>query len=449
MEQENAIAPEYYPNIILRKLFIGRTEAKLADYCTEEEGIELKSSTVAFSLRFVVPDYIRGADVEYSYMLEGYDKEWTPFNSITEASYSQVPVGDYVFKVRYKKDVFDTAYKTFSIPLHISPLWYQTTLARIIYTLLAILIILYVAYLLRRYFRNEQMIKMMRDSENKNIPSGTVGESPGRDLVNGLTLIYQMCDHLRAENTTYEQRYAKIELVRETVMSLLFSSDALSNEELTTLSPVNFTISGCLCLKELAEEVLQVFRKRGEDVSKIHIALSDSFSFEIYRNALRYVFYYIYFFSCHRKDGAGITIDATKEEGKMLLTVISEDGSVKELYEALSGQLPAMEADRMDEAFQMRIFQHFAQAALEQVCDGIRYEDREQKQHLTLTFSPVKATESSSVKKTVLLLEDCDEMVWLISNLLSDEFVVHRVKTIQAAFEYKGGETMRVKVRSV
>ena len=76
--------------------------------------------------------------------------------------------------------MFDTAYKTFSIPLHISPLWYQTTLARIIYTLLAILIILYVAYLLRRYFRNEQMIKMMRDSENKNIPSGTVGESPGR-----------------------------------------------------------------------------------------------------------------------------------------------------------------------------------------------------------------------------------------------------------------------------
>ena len=75
----------------------------------------------------------------------------------------------------------------------------------------------------------------MRDTENKNIPSGTVGESLGRDLVNGLTLIYQMCDHLRAENTTYEQRYAKIELVRETVMSLLFSSDALSDVVLSTL----------------------------------------------------------------------------------------------------------------------------------------------------------------------------------------------------------------------
>lgn len=436
MKQENATTPEYYPNILLRKLFIGRNEVKLADYCTEEGGIQLKSSTVAFSLKFVVPDYIREADIEYSYMLEGYDKEWTPFNSITEASYSQIPVGDYVFKVRYKKDVFDTAYKTFSIPLSIRPLWYQTTLAHIIYAILAILIILYVVYLLRRYFQNEQMIKKMRDTESKNVPSKIVGERPGRDLVNGLTLIYQLCDHLRAENTTYEQRYTKIEVVRETVMSLLFSSDALSNEELTTLSPVNFTISGCLCLKELAEEVLQVFKKRGDDVSKIHIAISDSFSYEIYRNALLSIFHYIYSFTYQKKGGAGITIDASREEGKMLLTVTSEDGLVKELYEALSGELPVMEADRMDEAFQMRIFQYFAQSALKQVCDSSRYEDREQSQCLTLVFSPVVIAESSAVKKTILLLEDCDEMVWLISSLLSDEFVVHRVKTIQSAFDY-------------
>ncbi len=435
MEQEKAISPEYYPNIILRKLFIGRTEVMLADYCTEEDGIELKSSTVAFSLRFVVPDYIRGAEVEYSYMLEGYDKEWTLFNSIAEASYSQIPVGNYIFKVRYKKDVFDTAYQTFSIPLRISPLWYQTPLARMVYGLLAILIILYVVYLLRKYFRNEQMIKKMRDAENKNVSSGIVNGTPGRDLVNALTLILQMCDHLRAENTTYEQRYAKIELVRETVMSLLFSSNALSKEDLTALSPVNFRLSGCLCLKELAEEVLQVLCKQGEDVSKIHIAISDSFSFEICRNALRYILYYIYFFAVHH-EGAGLIIDVAKEEGKMLLTVSSEDGSAKALYEALSGQLPAMEADRMDDAFRMRIFQHFVQSALEQVCDDSYYEDREQNQCLTLVFSPVKIVESSAVKKTLLLLEDSDEIVWLISDLLSEEFVVHRVKTIQSAFEY-------------
>ncbi len=227
-------------------------------------------------------------------MLEGYDKEWTLFNSIAEASYSQIPVGNYIFKVRYKKDVFDTAYQTFSIPLRISPLWYQTPLARMVYGLLAILIILYVVYLLRKYFRNEQMIKKMRDAENKNVSSGIVNGTPGRDLVNALTLILQMCDHLRAENTTYEQRYAKIELVRETVMSLLFSSNALSKEDLTALSPVNFRLSGCLCLKkELAEEVLQVLWKQ-EKTFRRFILPSRIVSVSRYAEMLYAIFFIIF-----------------------------------------------------------------------------------------------------------------------------------------------------------
>lgn len=55
-------------------------------------------------------------------MLEGYDKDWGAFSSVNEASYFSVPSGDYLFKVRYKKDVFATEYKTFTIPVHILPL---------------------------------------------------------------------------------------------------------------------------------------------------------------------------------------------------------------------------------------------------------------------------------------------------------------------------------------
>ena len=46
--------------------------------------------------------------MEYSYMLDGFDKDWTSFSSINEASYLEIPSGSYVLKVRYKKDVFNT-----------------------------------------------------------------------------------------------------------------------------------------------------------------------------------------------------------------------------------------------------------------------------------------------------------------------------------------------------
>ena len=35
----------------------------------------------------------------------------------------------------------------------------------------------------------------------------------------------------------------------------------------------------------------------------------------------------------------------------------------------------------------------------------------------------------------MLLLEDRDEMTWLISNFLADEYVVHQVKSVQLAFD--------------
>ena len=41
----------------------------------------------------------------------------------------------------------------------------------------------------------------------------------------------------------------------------------------------------------------------------------------------------------------------------------------------------------------------------------------------------------SSEKKTILLLEDREEMVWLITGLFSEEYLIHSVKSVQVAFE--------------
>lgn len=438
MNQEVTVAPEYNPDILLRKLIIGRNEVNLSDYLGKDgKGIQLKSSDVPFSLKYIVPDYLTGADVEYSYMLEGYDKEWAPFSSMTEATYAQVPVGDYVFKVRYKKDVFDTGYKTSSIPLSISPLWYQTTSAHILYILFAVLSVFYIAYLLRKYFRNEQMVKRMRDSEKKNALAEGGNNIKSRELMNAFTVIYQMCDQLRAENTSFEQRCKKIELIREIIMSLLFSSDAVTKEEIAKLSPVNFTIGGRLCLKELANEVLQLFKKRGNDISLVNIAISDNFSFEIYKNAIRCVFYYIYSFLFARQSvKEEITIGATVNEGKMCLTFVSESKAIKELYHILSSAIVVDKLGEADPAFEMEVLRYFVQSALEQMCGTVQYEDTPQAHSLTFLFSPVSSVrQTSATKQKILLLEDRDEMAWLITGLLSAEYEVCQVKTVQAAFD--------------
>lgn len=41
--------------------------------------------------------------MEYSYMLDGFDKDWTSFSSINEASYLEIPSGSYVLRSVIRK----------------------------------------------------------------------------------------------------------------------------------------------------------------------------------------------------------------------------------------------------------------------------------------------------------------------------------------------------------
>jgi hypothetical protein len=195
-----------------------RKEVNLGDYYTDGgKALSFKGAKASFSLSFVVPDFLTGGDVEYSYMLDGFDKDWTSFSSINEASYLEIPSGSYVLKVRYKKDVFNTEYKVFSIPLYILSPWYLSTVAYVIYLLFFILIAGYLIHLLRKYFLQKRMMQRLLTAEsNEALPESA---SLNRELLNRFTSIYRSCDQLRAENLPYEQRLRIMEQVHETVIA--------------------------------------------------------------------------------------------------------------------------------------------------------------------------------------------------------------------------------------
>ena len=166
LDKEVQAAPEFYPDILLRKLTVGHTQVVQGDgdyYTDDGKALQLKGMEVSFALSFVVPDFLSGEDIEYSYQLEGYDKDWTSFSSINEASYTGVPAGDYIFKVRYKRDVFDTEYRHFSIPVYILSPWYRSVAAYFVYLIIFLLLLGYVIYLLRKNYLQERMMKTLMD----------------------------------------------------------------------------------------------------------------------------------------------------------------------------------------------------------------------------------------------------------------------------------------------
>ncbi len=434
LDKQMQAAPEFYPDILLRKLTIGHTQVVQENYYTDDgKALQFKGAEVSFTLSFIVPDFLSGEDIEYSYQLEGYDKDWTSFSSINEASYTGVPAGDYLFKVRYKRDVFDTEYRHFSIPVHILSPWYRSAPAYFIYFIIFLLLLGYVIYLLRKNYLQERMMKTLMGTERCRKSETAYTD---RRVLEDFTLIYNYCDQLRAENLSYEQCLEKVSLIRETVMTALLNPDTLHLEELKQFFPDRFIVSARMSIQGVSQEVLRTLEEQGIDHSSITSAIPEHITFPVYKNALYSILYCCYLRIAEMKGTYGVIVDMSEQDGKMQLHFSSKDVTVKALYEYLSDKASSVAEKDADYVFGVHLLLGFVRSALERIHAVLRYEHDESGSRLTIVFEPaLLPVTGEQGKKTVLLLEDRDEMTWLISNFLADEYVVHQVKSVQLAFE--------------
>jgi ligand-binding sensor domain-containing protein/putative methionine-R-sulfoxide reductase with GAF domain len=64
--------------------------------------------------------------IQYAYILEGFDKEWVQAGTRQSAAYTNVPGGDYVFKVRARSGDNAWTEEATTVNIHISKIYYQT-----------------------------------------------------------------------------------------------------------------------------------------------------------------------------------------------------------------------------------------------------------------------------------------------------------------------------------
>lgn len=147
-----------FQNIVLRDFWIENKRALLSNY--EEggrNGWKIDGEKVFFRFNFIVPDFIGGENIEYSYMLEGYDADWSVFSKTNDVTYSSVPPGKYIFKVRYKRDINENNEKILMIPIYITTPWYKSPL---LYLGLVILLFLLVGTVLH-FFPDFNPVKIL------------------------------------------------------------------------------------------------------------------------------------------------------------------------------------------------------------------------------------------------------------------------------------------------
>ncbi len=108
--------------------------------------IELNDPVLNFSynnirFEYALTSYIRENKNKYQILLEGYDKDWSNWCSESHKDYTNLPHGEYVFRVRgkdYKNNIGSEA----SFLFYISAPWYKTYWAYSVYILFFISLLL-------------------------------------------------------------------------------------------------------------------------------------------------------------------------------------------------------------------------------------------------------------------------------------------------------------------
>ena len=119
--------------------------------------VTLSSNFNSFHFEYSSPAYGMQKNIEYAYILDGYDKKWSSWSSKSEKDYTNLPFGEYIFKAKAKDNLGNESNEV-AYAFVITPPWYRNYLAYFIYLLTAGLAIYFIRQYQRKKLLNQKLM---------------------------------------------------------------------------------------------------------------------------------------------------------------------------------------------------------------------------------------------------------------------------------------------------
>lgn len=141
-------------NVILTSVGVNKLSQPTINLSITNDG-ELHHDENNLSFNYTVPQYNRFIDVEYQYMLEGQQNEWSDWSAKSTINFKNLEAGEYTFKVR-AKIANSPPENTVEYKFFIAKPWYATNLAWFIYILLFIITAYYINKAYKNYYLKQK-----------------------------------------------------------------------------------------------------------------------------------------------------------------------------------------------------------------------------------------------------------------------------------------------------
>lgn len=202
VDPQNDRQENYKPALHFFEMKMGHETHSLYDYTDQKTGyVTIPPNISTFSISFVATNYIHGENYEYSYLLENYNTSWTELQKDNEVVFTKLPYGNYVLKVRYKNDVFDSDAKEYFLHIRVLPPWYRGSWAMIAYGLVLATICLGIVYWLRRRIVEKQaeVARKIREEQKEKLYEAKLNffANITHELCTPLTLINGVNDYIK------------------------------------------------------------------------------------------------------------------------------------------------------------------------------------------------------------------------------------------------------------
>lgn len=188
----------------------------LVEKKNDNKTLKLRYNQNSISFEFTALSFFAPSRNEYAFMLEGFDKSWNDGSKERKATYTNIPPGKYIFKIKASNNDGTWNESGYELPITITPPIWWNHFSIVFYTLALLISLLFIIRYQKEKVlkRNEEKIRELKDKQEREI---------NRSKIEFFT------------NVAHEIR-TPLSLISAPLESVLSSSEALSDEALTNLN---------------------------------------------------------------------------------------------------------------------------------------------------------------------------------------------------------------------
>lgn len=189
--------------------------------------VVLKHDQNFFDIHLAALTYTNNEKCQFSYQLKGFDKNWNAIDNRKIISFTNVPRGSYSLWMKWTNADGVWSNPVHAIDISIKPVWWQSNLAMVIYTFLALFFILFVrSYYLKRQSL-QQNILFRKNEEELHENRLTFFTNIAHEFLTPLTLIVGPVQKLSEATNLNEKNQKFINMIQRNASRLLFLTQEL------------------------------------------------------------------------------------------------------------------------------------------------------------------------------------------------------------------------------